>query len=91
MCKVFPLAAFVQCLILHLQLWEATKEAIADAQFMDQIFEELYQDAESLWEKKLPPGDERWSDMANLANDYADVSNMLIKVLVGERKRIAKE
>jgi hypothetical protein len=91
MCKSFPFAAVVQCLFLHLQLWEATNEAIADAQFMDQIFEELHQDTENLWEKKLPPEDERWSDMANLANDYADASHMLIKFLVGERKQIAKE
>ena len=58
---------------------------------MDQIFEELYEDAESLLEKKLPPGDKRWNDTASLANDYADASHMLIKFLVRERKQIAKE
>jgi len=91
MCKLFPPIAFVQCLFSHLQLWEATKEAIADVEFMDQIFEELYQDAKNLLEKKLPPGDERWNHTANLANDYADASHLLIKFLVGERKQTAKE
>lgn len=52
---------------------------------------ELYQDAKNLLEKKLPLGDERWKDTANLANDFADASHMLIKFLAGERKQIAKE
>lgn len=81
----------MKCLILHLQLGEATKETLADAEFMDQIFEELYEDAKNLLEKNLPPGDERWKDTANLANDYADASHMLINFLVGERKQVAKE
>ena len=90
-CKVFPPVVFVRCIFWHLELWCATKEAIADTEFMDQIFEELYEDAESLLEKKLPPGDERWNGTANLANDYADASHMLIKFLVRERKQIARE
>jgi hypothetical protein len=90
-CKVFPPVVFVRCIFWHLELWCATKEAIADVEFMDQIFEELYEDAESLLEKKLPLGDERWNRAGNLANDYADASHMLIKFLVRERKQIAKE
>ena len=50
MCKIFPHAVFVLCLIFRLELWCATKDAIADAEFMDEIFEELYQDAENLLE-----------------------------------------
>ena len=91
MCKVLPPVVFVRCIFWHLELWCATNDAIADEEFMNQIFEELYEDAESLLEKKLPLGDKRWNHTANLANDYADASHMLIKFLVGERKQIAKE
>jgi len=91
MCKVLPPVVFVRCIFWHLELWCATKEAIADTEFMDQIFEELYEDAEDLLEKRLPLGNKRWNDTAKLANDYADVSHMLIKFLVRERKQIAKE
>jgi hypothetical protein len=90
-CKVFPPVVFVRCIFWHLELWCATKEAIADTEFMYQIYEELCEDAESLLEKKLPLGDARWNATANLANNYADASHMLIKFLVWERKEIAKE
>jgi hypothetical protein len=90
-CKVFPPVVFVRCIFWNLELWCATKEAIADTEFMYQIYEELYEDAENLLEKKLPLGDARWNATANLANNYADASHMLIKFLVWERKQIAKE
>jgi hypothetical protein len=67
------------------------QECMADPEFLDDLFRDLVKDAEKLVEKKLRPGNDRYNAVANLVDDYVDVSKVLVEFLVWEEKHLERK